>query len=316
MAGPPEIAVSEPTLLTTEELAQRIKYDPRTVRERLLKRFKEGKHYVRLFGGRKILYNWEAIRDELGFPPNAGELEGDAAKVDRAAGGGAPQTSVRGASGQKIADAAKTLDRGWEPIQPFTLPQARLLIEAVRPDYTDYVLVQLFSGMKSAEAKALTWRSVDFEARTIKVIGAQMSAGAPSTPVHCGGRVIWMNRPVVMAMQRLQARNARHGDHVFCGPNGASLVPAHFTREVWEPLLHDLGLEVRHPDNMRHTYALLLLAAGERPDWIASQLGEYTAETVQQQYSPYLKAYARPDGRAVDLWLQDELLGSTGNRLV
>lgn len=55
-----------PTYLTTEELSERIKYDPRTIRERLKDSvLLEGKHYFRPFGGRKILYIWEAIETDM-----------------------------------------------------------------------------------------------------------------------------------------------------------------------------------------------------------------------------------------------------------
>ena len=51
-----------PQYLTTDELSTRIKYDARYIRERLTKRvFLEGVHFVRPFGGRKILFIWEAI---------------------------------------------------------------------------------------------------------------------------------------------------------------------------------------------------------------------------------------------------------------
>ncbi|MDM4771161.1 hypothetical protein [Solimonas sp. SE-A11] len=54
------------TYLTTEELAARIKYDVRTIRERLKDSvLLEGKHYVRPFGGRKILYLWETIEQDM-----------------------------------------------------------------------------------------------------------------------------------------------------------------------------------------------------------------------------------------------------------
>lgn len=54
------------TYLTTEELAQRIKYDARTIRERLKDSvLLEGRHYIRPFGGRKILYLWEAIENDM-----------------------------------------------------------------------------------------------------------------------------------------------------------------------------------------------------------------------------------------------------------
>lgn len=54
------------TYLTTDELADRIKYDPRTIRERLKDSvLLEGKHYIRPFGGRKILYLWEVIQEDM-----------------------------------------------------------------------------------------------------------------------------------------------------------------------------------------------------------------------------------------------------------
>jgi len=53
--------------LTTDELSARIKYDSRTIRERLKDSvLLEGIHYIRPFGGRKILYIWERIESDMG----------------------------------------------------------------------------------------------------------------------------------------------------------------------------------------------------------------------------------------------------------
>ena len=53
-------------LLTTDELAARIKYDVRTIRERLKDSvLLEGVHYIRPFGGRKILYIWDRIAIDI-----------------------------------------------------------------------------------------------------------------------------------------------------------------------------------------------------------------------------------------------------------
>ena len=64
-----EIAVAAPqpqTYLTTDELSVRIKYDSRTIRERLKDSVLiEGRHYIRPFGGRKTLYIWENIEADM-----------------------------------------------------------------------------------------------------------------------------------------------------------------------------------------------------------------------------------------------------------
>ena len=54
------------TYLTTEELSERIKYDSRTIRSHLKDSvLHEGVHYIRPFGGRKILYIWETIQKDM-----------------------------------------------------------------------------------------------------------------------------------------------------------------------------------------------------------------------------------------------------------
>lgn len=54
------------TYLTTEQLADRIHYDPRTIRNQLKDAvLLEGIHYIRPFGRRKLLFIWEAIERDL-----------------------------------------------------------------------------------------------------------------------------------------------------------------------------------------------------------------------------------------------------------
>ncbi|TMX46594.1 hypothetical protein DA099_14935 [Photobacterium damselae] len=54
------------TYLTTEELSSVIKYDARVIREQLKDNVLfEGVHYIRPFGGRKILFIWERIEEEI-----------------------------------------------------------------------------------------------------------------------------------------------------------------------------------------------------------------------------------------------------------
>lgn len=57
----------EATYLTTDQLAERIHYDARTIRSQLKDAvLLEGVHYIRPFGGRKLLFIWEAIARDIG----------------------------------------------------------------------------------------------------------------------------------------------------------------------------------------------------------------------------------------------------------
>jgi len=54
------------TYITTKELAERIHYNERTIRNQLKDSVLiEGIHYIRPFGGRKILYVWQRIEEDM-----------------------------------------------------------------------------------------------------------------------------------------------------------------------------------------------------------------------------------------------------------
>ncbi|MFT3754412.1 MAG: hypothetical protein QM769_00455 [Pseudoxanthomonas sp.] len=56
------------TYITTDKLAELIHYDARTIRTRLKDAvLLEGIHYIRPFGGRKLLFIWEAIQRDIGL---------------------------------------------------------------------------------------------------------------------------------------------------------------------------------------------------------------------------------------------------------
>lgn len=54
------------TYLSTEQLSERIHYTPRTIRNELLDScLFEGRHYIRPFNRRKILFIWENIEADM-----------------------------------------------------------------------------------------------------------------------------------------------------------------------------------------------------------------------------------------------------------
>ena len=54
------------TYLTTKELSERIHYNERTIRNQLKDSvLLEGVHYIRPCGGRKILFVWERIEEDM-----------------------------------------------------------------------------------------------------------------------------------------------------------------------------------------------------------------------------------------------------------
>lgn len=58
--------MEQQTYMTTEELAERLRYDARYIRSALKDAvFIEGIHYIRPFGRRRVLYIWEPIERDM-----------------------------------------------------------------------------------------------------------------------------------------------------------------------------------------------------------------------------------------------------------
>lgn len=93
---------------------------------------------------------------------------------------------------------------------------------------------------------------------------------------------------------------------MFCSKNGSPLNHRNITKRVWYPLLRYLELEKRNPYQTRHTCATLWLAAGESPEWIASQLGHSSSKMLFTVYSRFVPNLTRQDGSALDKVLKEK----------
>lgn len=68
------------------------------------------------------------------------------------------------------------------------------------------------------------------------------------------------------------------------------------TKRVWYPLLEFLKLKKRRLYQTQHTATTLLLASGEKPDWVARLLGHSSTETLLKVYSRFITNVTRMDG--------------------
>lgn len=207
-------------------------------------------------------------------------------------------------------NSVKRLKVQRSDIQPFTMDEVRLLISRVRPDYSDYLLIRMFTGMRSGEANGLKWEHVDFERREMRIRETFVWGRTEYTKTDGSQREIQMSQPVFDALRRMQDRTGALGGYVFCSRTGLPIDNHNFVNRVWNPLLRHLGLRKRRPYQMRHTCATLWLAAGENPEWIARQLGHTTTEMLFRVYSRYVPNLTRRDGSAFDVIVREALLAA------
>jgi integrase len=191
-------------------------------------------------------------------------------------------------------------------VDPFTLAEARQLIDHVRPDYKNYLIVRFFTGMRTGEVHGLKWKHVDFEHRQILVRESFVAGRQTTTKTDGSTREIQMSQPVFDALKQ-QSKVTCDFDYVFTNKAGNPLSVNNVTKRIWYPLLTRLALPPRRPYQTRHTAATLWLAAGENPEWIARQMGHSTTEMLFRIYSRYVPNLTRQDGSAFESLLNRTL---------
>jgi len=71
----------------------------------------------------------------------------------------------------------------------------------------------------------------------------------------------------------------------------------------WESLLRKAGVPFRNPYQTRHTYASLLLSAGENPMFVAQQMGHRDWGMIRKRYGRWIPSVDPDVGkRANALW--------------
>jgi integrase len=183
-------------------------------------------------------------------------------------------------------------------INPLSMEEVKLVLQHVSPRFKDFLVVAFFTGMRFGEMAALKWKNVDFKAGLIKVRETRVRGveGRPKTKRSV--RDIRMLPPVAEALEDQSKHTKGESDYVFLNQYGRPLLPDTMNQHVWKPALKKAGLKYRSLLQTRHTFATLMLDAGELPGWVQQMMGHETLQMIYEKYYSFIKNYQRDDGRA------------------
>ena len=185
-------------------------------------------------------------------------------------------------------------------IFPFAYDEVQLILDAIEPFYRPYAAVRFFTGMRSGEVDALLWS--DFK-RNMK----------PRSKIHIHQSYVYGrdDRPKTKKSKRYvdcidlvlealddQQKLTGKGQHIFLTKGQSRMNPDHYRNVVWTKALEKAGLEYRPPIQTRHTFATLMLSAGEDIGWIQSMMGHSSLQMIFTRYFAWIPRKTRNDGSA------------------
>jgi integrase len=127
------------------------------------------------------------------------------------------------------------------------------------------------------------------------------------TKTEAGSREVKLLLPALDALKAQKAHTFLKGAEVFQRPRTTDRWTGDkaIRESMWSPALKRAGVRYRKPYQTRHTYASLMLMAGENPLWVAKQMGHTDAALTLKRYARWITSDMPDAGnKAVAAWSQ------------
>lgn len=190
-----------------------------------------------------------------------------------------------------------------EEMRAMTPDQVKRLLRSADEDSWLILVVAVFTGLRRGELLALQWQDIDFKAAQITV---QRSLWKDT---FIGPKTKNAIRKVDLAPQVLTAlKEARppgslesiRGQLVFSLANGKPLDPDNLVYRRYAPALKRAELPHFRFHDLRHTFASLLILAGEHPKAIQQALGHASITTTLDTYGHLLPGAFKHSGKRIE----------------
>lgn len=178
--------------------------------------------------------------------------------------------------------------RDENEIDPFSKDEQAAILANVVGQGRNLIQFALWSGLRTSELVALDWGDVDFVRGVVMVSRAmtQQSSAAEVPKTTAGRREVKL---LVGALEALTAQKAHTwlaGAEIFQNPNTGERWTGDqpIRKTLWTYVLKRAGVRYRKPYQTRHTYASMMLSAGEHPMWVAKQMGHADWTMIARVY--------------------------------
>lgn len=194
-------------------------------------------------------------------------------------------------------DGIAFLDLPEPEPDPYTLAEVDLILPKMRErwgdEMHDYFEAAFFGGMRPSEQIEHRWDDSDMRVGHTRIRRARVEGIVKDTKTYYD-RTLEHHSRFQAALERQFARTGLAGGYVWLSPfhgngrkAGAPWLDEHRQGEMFRAVIRLLRMRARPAKNTRHTYATVLLMAGCKPSWCASQLG-HSVSMFERRYAKWI----------------------------
>lgn len=121
---------------------------------------------------------------------------------------------------------------------------------------------------------------------------------AEMTKTSAGRRSVKLLRPALKALEAQKAHTFLANREIFQNPRTLERWTGDqpIRKTMWTPAMKKSGVRYRRPYQTRHTYASMMLSAGEHPMWVAKQMGHNDWTMIARVYGRWMPSSSEAAG--------------------
>jgi len=175
-----------------------------------------------------------------------------------------------------------------EYADPLPAAEQAQLLACMQPKYSSHFKFAIWTGCRPSEQVAVLWSDINFLKGVISVNKARTrkAVKAEKTKTKSGRRRIKMLAPAREALLEQYERATSVGPP---NPRVWDITNDGAAWTIWTLAEKKAGLHHRNPYQSRHTYASMLLSAGEPEIWVASQMGHSDLGLIRRRYGRWIE---------------------------
>lgn len=178
----------------------------------------------------------------------------------------------------------KKLGAKRETVDPFEPEEVSEL--AKTPLGAQWV-VWAWTGLRSGEIAGLQWGDVDCKGEQIHIRRSVRLGREKSPKTETGNRSVALLPPAMEALAAMDRQGPN--DPVFINPNtGVRWHEAKALNRAFARACKAAEIRRRNVYQLRHTFATWALSSGERPPWIAEQMGHKDVQVIYDHYAKWM----------------------------
>lgn len=196
-----------------------------------------------------------------------------------------------------------------DDIDPFNAEDQIAILNACRdPQHRNLFQFAFWTGLRTSELVALKWGDIDWNRNIVRISRAKTQAAdeAEIPKTRRGTRDVKILSPALEALTAQKTHSfLLEGGFVFLNPlhrepwEGDQAI----RKSAWSPALKKSGVRYRNPYQTRHTYASMMLTAGESPIWVSNQMGHSDTTMIFRNYGRWITTKDSDSGqKAVDMF--------------